>query len=69
MLAGAVTAFCVKPSPNVQPIRPMADVSSDWRGECYETPNGETITGTEEFAGRLFVFTESSVFELVRPLK
>jgi hypothetical protein len=48
---------------------PMIDCSSDWLVECYETPNGETITGTHEIAGVLYVFTASSIYRLDRHLK
>ena len=66
LLAAPAAAMATGFRPDVRPVREMVDVSSDWLGECYETPNGETITGTAEFGGKLYVFTRSSVFELRR---
>ena len=60
VLAAHIAAMATK----FEPVPQMLNVSSEWLGECYETPNGETITSIKVIGSGLFVFTESCVYEV-----
>ena len=67
LLAAPAAAMATRFAPDVQPLRhTVRGFDADW-GEYWETPNGETITGMKTIGDRLFVFTQSSVFEARTP--